>query len=44
MKKNYCELKESVKMMKTLRSDTEGNTLIEEGKIKDIVKITRQDA
>ena len=31
-KKNYRELKETIRMMKSLRSDTERNNLIEEGK------------
>ena len=38
--KNYRELKESIKVMKTQRSDTE-KTLIEEGKRKDIDEIIR---
>ena len=42
--KTYCELKESIKMMKTQRSDTEKNYLIEEGKRKGIDEITRQNA
>ena len=31
--RNYCKLKESIRMMKGQRSDTEKNNLIEEGKI-----------
>ena len=38
--KNYRELKESIKVMKTQRSDIE-KTLIEEGKRKDIDEIIR---
>ena len=37
--KNYRKLKESIKMVKTQRSDTEKNNLIEEGKRKVIAKI-----
>ena len=39
--KNYRELKESIKMMKTQRSYTEKNNFIEEGKRKGIDKIIR---
>ena len=42
--KNYRELKESIRMMKTQGSDTEENYLIEEGKRKGIDKIIRQNA
>ena len=42
--KIYCELKESIRMMKTQRSDTEKNYLIEEGKRKGIDEIIRQNA
>ena len=42
--KNYCELKESIRMMETQRSDTEKNNLIEEGKRKGIDQIIRQSA
>ena len=42
--KNYRELKESIRMMKTQGSDTEKNYLIEEGKRKGIDEITRQNA
>ena len=41
--KNYRTLKESVRMMKTQRNDTEKNNLIEEGKRKGIDKIVRQN-
>ena len=41
--KNYCELKESIRVMKTQRSDTEKYNLIEEGKRKGIDKIIRQN-
>ena len=41
---NYRELKESIRMMKTQRSDTEKNHLIEEGKRKGIDEIIRQNA
>ena len=41
--KIYRELKESIRMMKTQRSDAE-NSLIEEGKRKGIDKIIRQHA
>ena len=34
--RNYRELKESIRMMKSQRSDTEKNSLIEEGKGKGI--------
>ena len=39
--RNYCELKESIRMMNSQRSDTEKNYLIEEGKkvgIDEIIK------
>ena len=42
--KNYRELQESIRMMKTQRSDTEKNYLIEEGKRKGIDEIIRQNA
>ena len=42
--RNYRELKESIRMMKTQGSDTEENYLIEEGKRKGIDKIIRQNA
>ena len=41
--KNYPELKESIRMMKTKRNDTERNNLIEKGKRKSIDKIIRQN-
>ena len=41
--KNYCEFKESIRVMKTQRSDTEKYNLIEEGKRKGIDKIIRQN-
>ena len=44
VKKSYRELKESIRMIKTLRSDTEKNCLIEECKLKDIDQIIRQNA
>ena len=44
MKKNYCELKESIRIMKTQRSDTEKNNFFEQGKRKGIDKIIRQNA
>ena len=34
--KNYCELKESIRMMNSQRSDTEKNYFIEEGKKRGI--------
>ena len=40
--RNYRELKASIKMMKSQRSDTEKNNLIEEGKRKETDKIIRQ--
>ena len=43
-KKNYHELKESIRMMKNQRSDIEKNNLIGEGKRKGIDKIIRQNA
>ena len=43
MKKNYCELKESIRIMKT-QSDTEKNNFFEQGKRKGIDKIIRQNA
>ena len=42
-KKNYWELKESIRMMKSQRIDTEKNNLIEEGKRKEIDEIIRQN-
>ena len=42
--KNYCELKESIRMMKFQRSDTEQNYLIEEGKRKYINENIKQNA
>ena len=42
--KNYRKLKESIKIIKNLRSDTEKNYLIEEGKRKGIDEIIRQNA
>ena len=39
--KNYRELKESIRMMKTQRSDTEKNNFIEDGKRKGIDNIIR---
>ena len=41
--KNYRKLKESIRMMKTKRNDTEINSLIEKGKRKSINKIIRQN-
>ena len=41
--KNYCELKESIRMMKSQRSDTKKNNLIEEGKRKGIDEIIRRN-
>ena len=43
-KKNYRELKENIRMVKTQRSDAEKNSLIEEGKRKGIDQIIRQNA
>ena len=42
--KNYRELKESFRMIKTQRSDTGKDNLIEESKRKDINKIIRGNA
>ena len=42
--KNCRELKESIRMMKTQRSDTEKNYTIEKGKGKGIDEIIRQNA
>ena len=42
--KNYRELQESIRMMKSQRRDTEKNNLIEEGKRKGIDEIIRQNA
>ena len=42
--KKYCELKESIRIMKIQRRDTENNNLIEEGKKKDTDKILGQNA
>ena len=39
--KNYRELKESIKMMKSQRSDTEKKKLIEEGKKIDTDKVIK---
>ena len=44
MKKNYRELKESIRMMKTQRSGTERNNLIEDGKRKYVNIIIRQNS
>ena len=44
VKKNFSELKESIRMMKTQRSDTKRKNLIEEDKRKDIDKIIGQNA
>ena len=44
MKKNYCELRESIRIMKTQRNDTEKNNFFEQGKRKGIDKIIRQNA
>ena len=41
--KNYCELKEIKRTMKSQRSDTETNSLIEEGKKMGVSKIIRQN-
>ena len=43
-KKTIANLKKSIRMMKTQRSDTEKENLIEEGKIEGIDKIIRQNA
>ena len=40
---NYHELKESIRMMKSQRSDIERNKLIEDGKRIDIDEIVRQN-
>ena len=42
--KNYRELKESIRMMKSQRGDTEKNNLIEEGKRKGFDKTIRQNS
>ena len=42
--KNYWELKESIRMVKSQRNDTEKNNLIEEGKRKGIEENIRQNA
>ena len=42
--RNYRELKESIRIMKSQASDTEKNTLIEEDKRKSIDEIFRQNA
>ena len=42
--KNYRKLKESIRMMKIQRSDTEKNNLIEESKRKSTDEIIRQNA
>ena len=39
---NYCELKESIRMMKSQKSDIERNKLLENGKRIDIDNIIRQ--
>ena len=36
--KNYCELKENVRMVKNERSDTERNNLIDKGKRKALME------
>ena len=41
--RNYRELKESIRMMKSQRSNTEKKNLIEEGKRKGIDEIVRQN-
>ena len=41
--KTYCELKEVKRTMKSQRSDTETNNLIEEGKRMGVSKIIRQN-
>ena len=41
--KNYCELKEIKRTMKSQRSDTDTNNLIEEGKRMGVSKIIRQN-
>ena len=41
--RNYQELKESIRMMKSQSSDTEKENLIEEGKRKGIDEIIRQN-
>ena len=42
--KNYRKLKESIRIMKVQRSDTEKNNLIEESKRKSTDEIIRQNA
>ena len=42
--KSYCELKESIRMMKTQRSHIKRNNLTDEGKSKGIDKVIRQNA
>ena len=42
--KNYRKLKESIRIMKIQRSDTEKNNLIEESKRKSTDEIIRQNA
>ena len=42
--KNYCELKECIRIMKIQRNDTDKNNLIEEGKRKGIDEVIRQNA
>ena len=42
--KNYRKLKESIRMMKTQKSESEKNYLIEKGKRKGIDQIIRQNA
>ena len=42
-KQNYQELKESIRIIKIQRSDTEKNNLIEEGKRKGIDEVIRQN-
>ena len=42
--KNYRELKESIRIIKTQANDTEKNCLVEEGKRKGIDEIIRQNA
>ena len=41
--KTYLELKESIRMMNSQRSDTEKNYLIEEGKKRGINEVTKRN-
>ena len=42
-KKKYQELKESIRMVNSHRSDTEKNSLIEEGKKVDINEVIKRN-